>query len=158
MRPGFRIGKTSCRKLTLLDAMVMVAASAISIYLSKLHHEDLIGANGDQWRGNLALWSGTWLLAYAGGIKGWTVCWLVPVSWAFLLIRLRQPRPRLRRLLQQPGMADPSGPADGIHRSPVRESEHPGPFTSHWYVGYRLNGLGLSRVAWRWPVHGYSWR
>ena len=33
MKPGFRIGKTSCRKLTLLDAMVMVAAAAISIHL-----------------------------------------------------------------------------------------------------------------------------
>jgi hypothetical protein len=164
MKPGIRIGETSCRKLTLLDAMVMVAAAAISIYLSKLHHEDLIGANAYEWRGNLARWSGPWLLAYAGWVKGWTVCWLVPLSWAFLVIRLRQPRPRLRRLLEQPGMAALTlagllmaligalyvGRRILLPRSPT-----------YWYVGYRLNGLteqGGLTVASAWILLALSRR
>lgn len=144
MNPGIRMGKTSCRKLTLLDVMVLVAAAAISIYLSKLHHEDLTARNAYDWRGNLAAWTRPWLLSYAEWVKGWAFCWLVPLSWAFLAIRIRQPRPCLRRLLQQPGMAALA--LTGLLMIFIgalyvtRRILLP-PSPAYWFLGYRLNRL-----------------
>jgi hypothetical protein len=137
------VGK-QCRKCTLFDTMIMVAAAAISLWLSKSHYDQLIRADAYQFAGTLIPWSGRWLLAYSEWLKGWGFCWLVPCSWAFLVIRLRPPRPGLRRLLQQPGMAAIA--QVGLFMAitgalcAARKVLLPASGTSY-YLGYRLEAL-----------------
>lgn len=97
---------TSCRSFTLLDAMLAVAAVAVSFYVLRLHHSQSLANDDYTFRGeHLRPWTKEWLIDHSAFWMGWTFCWLIPCSWFFLIIRLRQPRPRLRRLFQQPGMA-----------------------------------------------------
>jgi hypothetical protein len=96
----------SCRKFALSDAMIVVAAMAVSAHLLKLHYSQLLIHNAfDINNGSLAPLSEKWLLSYSVFVTGWTFCWLLPCSWGFVVIRLRRPRPRPRRMFRQPGMA-----------------------------------------------------
>ena len=76
------------RRLTILDAMVMVVATAGALALARPNLQS----------GNLAhpAWAG-YLEASIGVLVAWT-----PTA---LWLRLRRPRPTLRRLARQPGFA-----------------------------------------------------
>ncbi len=76
------------RRLTILDAMVMVVATAGTLALSR----PFLGAGNpgrSGWVGPLAI------------LVGVLVTWTPTVLW----LRLRQPRPTVRRLARQPGFA-----------------------------------------------------
>jgi hypothetical protein len=90
------------RKLNLLDAMILVAATAVGIAGTQHVWKRL----GWLWFWNLDQGWGAWaslsrLLTVAAlclpALSAWTV--------AVLIIRLRQPRPALRQLALQPGAA-----------------------------------------------------
>jgi hypothetical protein len=72
------------RKFTLLDVMILVAASAIALGIIRALEPD---------RGVGLRWlAGAW------------AC-LATLSWAILFLRLKQPRPTLRRMISRPGDA-----------------------------------------------------
>jgi hypothetical protein len=88
---------TSPRKITILDAMILIAASACGLALSRTME--------GPWE-DIAFYASNWLgrLTNDPVRVGAALPFLMTFTPAVLLIRLRQPRPRLRRLLRQPGM------------------------------------------------------
>jgi hypothetical protein len=84
-----------CRRFTVQDLMILVAATAIGLALA-----------GSLSPGVWSFVTGSTRISdrIKGGIVG--LQWMmVPGTAAVLVIRLRQPRPRPRRLARQPGMA-----------------------------------------------------
>ncbi len=88
---------TPSRTFTLLDGMILVAASAVAIASSR---EIGIGGVFDGW--SKQDWSGRMDAVLQTGVDV-----LIPslpvITPALLVLRLRRPRPPLRRLLLQPG-------------------------------------------------------
>jgi len=95
------------RSITLFDLVVLVAATAIGLSLVQLGWPRKVAGN----------WFFTWpVLPSTGGYPSKT--WMLPIAeraapflpclgtWtaAFVVTRLRAPRPRRRRLLMQPGL------------------------------------------------------
>lgn len=79
----------ACRRFTLLDAMLLTAATAVGLSVSRflepdLHPVDLLRD----------------IRSLAGFLAPILACWVV----AWFVIRFRGPRPRFRRLVRQPGM------------------------------------------------------
>lgn len=89
MRPA------SPRKLTILDAMILVAAVACGLAMSRT--VDPGGASYSQnWFGRIT--DGPVRVSAA-------LPYLIALTPAVMLMRIRRPRPRWRRLMRQPGMA-----------------------------------------------------
>ena len=86
------------RKLTILDGMILVAAAACGLALSRAI---------DEAPGPIATFDQNWLGRNAnGGVRVTAaVPFLLVFTPAVLFMRLRRPRPRWRRLCRQPGMA-----------------------------------------------------
>jgi hypothetical protein len=84
MRPG------SCRPLQISDLMILVLATAGGLFLVKQVSPNYAGG------GPIVLWVEDWM-------RTWITPWLSMMSMAIFVIRLRRPRPRLRRILRQPG-------------------------------------------------------
>lgn len=94
---------TTIRRFTLLDALVLVAATAAGIAASR-----------EDW---IRLWEldraekyreyGTFWIVASAVIDVFDAAMLCLVAWTFslLLLRLGRPRPRFSRLILQPGMA-----------------------------------------------------
>jgi len=95
------------RRITLFDLMILVAATAIGLALVQFGWpRKAAGASIFTW----AVWpsysgypSKTWVLPIAERVAPFLPC-LVGWTGAFLVIRLRGPRPRRRRLIAQPGL------------------------------------------------------
>jgi hypothetical protein len=104
---------TPCRKFSLLDAMILVAGMALGFAfignpgpelrnftwrspLDGLRAFDDVNAEGMILRGVHRL---LWL------VTSWLTPGLIPWAFATILLRLRRPRPSLRRLVRQPGFA-----------------------------------------------------
>jgi hypothetical protein len=85
------------RKCTLLDAMALVAATAIGLGLTRAYSLEVLNNNLEPYplvpRILLTIWA--WILAI----------FPIPVLWSIALfgLFLRRPRPPLRRLVRQPG-------------------------------------------------------
>jgi hypothetical protein len=99
--PAIATRPTAPRKITLTDAMVLVAAPALSLVMirdylsdpriSRMLPLDYTWSVSEWWiRGCL----------YVGILSPLAVS----LSLALFILRLRQPRPEMRRLLRQPGM------------------------------------------------------
>jgi len=73
--------------MKMLDLSIMIAATACGLALYRIH-ESIIESGQ---------WSGSYIVDVAPLFVMWTV--------AFAILRLRKPRPRLRRLFRQSGMA-----------------------------------------------------
>jgi hypothetical protein len=90
------------RCLTLLDAMILVAATAVGLSLTGLLWDSMLG---EYFYRPVSGWTSKAILAKAP----LTVLLFLPLltawSFALLLLRLRRPRPRLNRLALQPGTA-----------------------------------------------------
>jgi hypothetical protein len=102
---------TAHRRFTLIDAMVLVAATTVSLAALRCCFGDLseVAAECREWIAAV--------LEHPPGWRAWTwfVCsldeltvrLLAPFCWAWtvalLVVYLRQPRPRMRRLARQPG-------------------------------------------------------
>jgi hypothetical protein len=82
------------RKFSILDAMILVAASALGLALIRFLYAT----------GRYLSMGRPWYAFVAQYTVEATVPFLITWTLAFLVLRLRQPRPRLRRLLRQPGM------------------------------------------------------
>ena len=78
------IGDRPKRRLTLLDVMILVAATAIALALARATVSP-VQPDGE------------------AIVVAWA--FLTPLSWAVLLLRLKRPRPGLRRLTSRPGDA-----------------------------------------------------
>jgi hypothetical protein len=96
------------RKMSLLDAILLVGSAAIGLGLFELAHRTLFKGQiwlVDEGIPNVQTWSTMELLVTCSDIT----VFLIPVvaPWTFLLIvlRMRQPRPGWRRIWRQPGMA-----------------------------------------------------
>ena len=83
-----------CRPFNISDAMILVAATAISLPLMPPYWVDCLKAIS---QGNL----GPDAIL---GVANSSTAILVPSTLAMLLLRLRQPRPAFRRLRNQPGL------------------------------------------------------
>src|SRR5689334_5341933 len=100
-----------CRSFTLADAMILVAATAVGFGVDRIPGWILLPELGS--RGN----AGSRAFAYAqviGLIQLGSVPFLTAWTVALLLIRLRRPRPVLRRCLREPGMVGCCAASVGI--------------------------------------------
>jgi hypothetical protein len=75
-----------CRRFGLLDGMILIAGMAVGMFL---------GVRADQDGFSHMSWS-SWLVMFSG-------CILMLSSVLMLILRLRQPRPPMRRVANQPG-------------------------------------------------------
>lgn len=105
MRTGGRVrGKCDMlsertRRFTLLDMLILTAATAIGLAWTRAFLSDfsaVFPSSHPQ--------TGSWMLLRAR-IHGITTCLLTSWTLALFAIQLRGPRPRLRRLAQRPGTA-----------------------------------------------------
>ncbi len=85
------------RPPTVVDAMILVAGVAVGLALNRDDPKlwDRLSSLPETWA-----YSWLWFLLAKSFALG-----LVPISLAYLVIRLRRPRPPLRRLILQPGTA-----------------------------------------------------
>jgi hypothetical protein len=90
----------SCRRPNLGDAMILIVAAALAMAITKqvdarppfvLIKNVIVSAFGSD-----AMVASLW-------IAKWISPWLLTMAVALLVIRFRQPRPRLRRIWHQPG-------------------------------------------------------
>ncbi len=88
---------SSLRKFTLFDAIFLVAATAAGLALLKM----LIGG-GRLFQGTP--FQGRFSSYVLSGIEA-IYPFLMIGTFALVILRLRQPRPRIRKLVRQPGMA-----------------------------------------------------
>ncbi len=96
------------RKFNVLDAMVLVAASAAGLALLRYDHKNLslLLADYGVIIGSKETWESSWVVFYAiSSTIRRTQPLLFAWTLALLLLRLRRPRPVLRRLARQPGLA-----------------------------------------------------
>ncbi len=101
-----RAGKpASGRRFTLLDGMIVVAAVAAS--LACLRWVDSKGNPWSLFREVAWDFAGDWAMIeqFASGLLTFAAPPAVAATLALLAMRLRQPRPRWRRLARQPGLA-----------------------------------------------------
>jgi hypothetical protein len=94
MKPG------TCRRPNLGDAMILIVAAALAMAITKQVDArppfDLIGQDIISAFGSRSMEATLWFVK-------WISPWLVTLAGALLVIRCRQPRPRLRRIWRQPG-------------------------------------------------------
>jgi hypothetical protein len=86
-----------CRRFTISDAIILVAATAIGLSQVRGILGELGTFNRSTWKLEQHLYALKLFAVAVPILTAWTV--------AFLLLRLRRPRPGLRRLVRQPGMA-----------------------------------------------------
>jgi len=90
-----------CRRFTLGDAMVLIAATACGFALLRGFDTYQRRSQADWTLGGMQLLV---TIPYARRILGLQApMWLTPWTLAALLLRLRSPRPCLRRVMRQPG-------------------------------------------------------
>jgi hypothetical protein len=105
----------SCRPFTVMDGMILVMGVALSLLLLKA---------SDEYNGPLFSWQWfdkpvpmqdesqvPYLSGFTGAVRRGAAPLLLPASFALLIVRLRSPRPALRRLGRQPGFAATSAVA-----------------------------------------------
>lgn len=100
----------SNRRFTMLDGMILIAASAVGFWLTRLR---LPGVNWSQLPATIwaLLWSppqGGWTLEYGVGVTSELSALAIPsvLAWtlAVPILRFKGPRPRWRRIWRQPGI------------------------------------------------------
>ena len=107
--PGPVMSARERRTITLFDLMMVVAATAIGLSLVQFGwHAKSPAAGFSTWPVSAKYSDGgypstRWVVPIAGRVGPFLPC-LVAWTGAFLVIRLRGPRPRRRRLLRQPGL------------------------------------------------------
>src|SRR5690242_7629615 len=84
-----------CRRFAILDGMILIAGAALWLAIGRTLVLQFAGEFQKPVEGG---WSGTWrrFFAVPGTFVFWSVIVLTPL---FLIIRLRRPRPELRRLI-----------------------------------------------------------
>jgi hypothetical protein len=107
--PGPVMSARERRTITLFDVMMVVAATAIGLSLVQFGWQRTVAGNWiSTWPVSAKYSDGgypstRWVVPIAGRVGPFLPC-LVAWTGAFLVIRLRGPRPRRRRLLRQPGL------------------------------------------------------
>lgn len=84
----------ACRPFHLFDAMILVAAAAVAIFLTKV----LVDFDIDRGNVHTTRWE-----FHLDNVLGWSCPSLVAATIALVIVRLRRPRPSLPRLCRQPG-------------------------------------------------------
>jgi len=97
---------SSTRKCTLFDAMILVAATAAGMALLRMFL-----AEGRFFQG--AFFQGRFTSYVLSGIEA-AFPFLMTWTFALVILGLRQPRPRIRRLVRQPGIAACSAASSGF--------------------------------------------
>ncbi|AGA28431.1 hypothetical protein [Singulisphaera acidiphila] len=93
------VSSRSARAFGLVDAMVLIAATAVGFASYRVCKDSWAGLGGIPLFRN----SNTWLIAFLYRATTWASLWLVPWTVALLLLSLRRPRAPLRLLARQPG-------------------------------------------------------
>lgn len=96
------------RRMSLLDAILMVGSAAVGLGLFELSHRTLF--KGLIWiadRGfpNIQSWSTLEALVTCSDITVFLLPVIIPWTFLLILLRMRSPRPSWRRIWRQPGMA-----------------------------------------------------
>ncbi|HEX8201705.1 MAG TPA: hypothetical protein VF590_14580 [Isosphaeraceae bacterium] len=89
------------RPFTVLDAILLVAATATGLSILRETHGDLWRHEVMNFRGKPV---GKAVLNGIVALNWFVICFAQPWTVALLALRLRRPRPPLRRLARQPGM------------------------------------------------------
>jgi hypothetical protein len=85
----------AARRFTMADLMILIAGCAVGIFWTQVAYKEII----DQMEGKIQ-WDWSLRLIY---LPMAPMPILASISLALLVCRLRQPRPRFRRLFRQPG-------------------------------------------------------
>ncbi|HEX3450408.1 MAG TPA: hypothetical protein VHS97_19290 [Isosphaeraceae bacterium] len=96
------------RRMSLLEAILMVGSAAVGLGLFELSHRTLF--KGLIWiadRGfpNIQSWSTLEALVTCSDITVFLLPVIIPWTFLLILLRMRSPRPSWRRIWRQPGMA-----------------------------------------------------
>lgn len=83
---------SSCRRPNVGDGMILVIAAAVALGTSRQVGELPIWLVGGSRSSEIVFY-----------LKKWGLPWFVTLAWAALAVRLRRPRPLLRRVRRQPG-------------------------------------------------------
>ena len=105
---GTSISPNHCRRMSLLDAILMVGSAAVGLGLFELSHRTLF--KGLIWiadRGfpNIQSWSTLEALVTCSDITVFLLPVIIPWTFLLILLRMQSPRPSWRRIWRQPGMA-----------------------------------------------------
>ena len=96
------------RKMTLLDAILLISSAAIGLGLLELSHRTLFKGQiwlVDQGVPNVVTWSTIQVLVTCSDVSVFMIPVVAPWTFLLILLRMRQPRPSWPRLWRQPGMA-----------------------------------------------------
>jgi hypothetical protein len=96
-----RLPSTLCRRFTLLDAMILVAAFAVGMALARIPAATY---NHPWWYEGKPTYLSVKICCVVNADIGFTYPWAATASLTIVVLRLQGPRPPLRRVLQQPGM------------------------------------------------------
>ena len=96
------------RKMTLLDAILLVGSAAVGLGLFELSHRTLFKGQiwlVDQGLPNTQTWSTMQVIVTCSDITVFIIPVVAPWTFLLLVLRMRQPRPSWPRIWRQPGMA-----------------------------------------------------
>jgi hypothetical protein len=96
------------RRITLLDAILLVGSAAIGMGMFQLSRRAWFGGwirIADRGVPNIHAWSTTEALATCSDIAVYLIPVVAPWTFLVILLRMRSPRPSGRRIWRQPGMA-----------------------------------------------------
>ena len=96
------------RKMTLLDAILLVGSAAVGLGLFELAHRTLFKGQiwlADQGVPNVQSWSTMEALVTCSDITVFMIPVVAPWTFLLVVLRLRPPRPTWPRIWRQPGMA-----------------------------------------------------
>jgi hypothetical protein len=105
---GTSMSPFQSRRMSLLDAILLVGSAAVGLGIFELVHRTLF--KGWIWiadRGvpNIQSWSTLEALVTCSGITTFLLPVVAPWTFLLILLRTRSPRPSWRRIWRQPGMA-----------------------------------------------------
>jgi hypothetical protein len=105
---GTSMSPNHSRRMSLLEAILMVGSAAVGLGLFELSHRTLF--KGLIWiadRGfpNIQSWSTLEALVTCSDITVFLLPVIIPWTFLLILLRMRSPRPSWRRIWRQPGMA-----------------------------------------------------
>jgi hypothetical protein len=103
-----RVSPGRRRRMTLLDAILLVGSAAIGMGLFQLSRRDLFKGwiwIADQGLPDLHTWSTTQALVTCSDLTVYLLPLVIPWTLLLLVLRMRPPRPIGRRIWRQPGMA-----------------------------------------------------
>jgi hypothetical protein len=105
---GTSMSPNRSRRMSLLEAILMVGSAAVGFGLFELSHRTLFKGLiwiADSGFPNIQSWSTLEALVTCSDITVFLLPVIIPWTFLLILLRMRSPRPSWRRIWRQPGMA-----------------------------------------------------